>query len=69
MVKLRNPWGDHEWIGAWSDQSDLWTEEIKKSVNFDGVKDDGIFWMAFEDFQRIFTDIDICKYHDDFKFN
>ena len=24
LVKIRNPWGDHEWKGAWSDNSDLW---------------------------------------------
>jgi hypothetical protein len=30
LVKLRNPWGDHEWNGDWSDNSKLWTDEIKK---------------------------------------
>jgi hypothetical protein len=26
LVKLRNPWGDHEWNGDWSDKSGLWTD-------------------------------------------
>lgn len=30
LVMLRNPWGDFEWVGDWSDSSDLWTEEIKQ---------------------------------------
>jgi hypothetical protein len=26
LCKLRNPWGDHEWNGDWSDKSSLWTD-------------------------------------------
>ena len=25
VVKLRNPWGNFEWKGDWSDSSPLWT--------------------------------------------
>lgn len=30
IVKLRNPWGDTEWQGDWSDNSKLWTPKVKK---------------------------------------
>ena len=30
IVKLRNPWGQFEWKGAWGDDSEDWTPEIKK---------------------------------------
>ena len=30
LVKLRNPWGNFEWKGRWSDHSDCWTEELKQ---------------------------------------
>ena len=30
LLKLRNPWGQGEWTGDWSDQSDKWTDELKE---------------------------------------
>ena len=53
LVKLRNPWGSGEWNGDWSDQSPLWTEELRSQVGFDGSRDDGIFWMDFNDFKEV----------------
>ena len=41
LVKLRNPWGEKEFNGDWSDKSSKWTDELKKKVDFEGVKDDG----------------------------
>jgi calpain-15 len=32
LLNLRNPWGNFEWDGNWSDSSPLWTEEIKQIV-------------------------------------
>jgi calpain-15 len=29
LVKLRNPWGNMEWTGDWSDSSPLWTQEMQ----------------------------------------
>ena len=53
LVKLRNPWGKFEWNGDWSDESSLWTEELKEAVGMTS-SDDGTFWMSFEDLQRYF---------------
>jgi hypothetical protein len=49
LIELRNPWGSGEWLGDWSDSSDLWTEAAKKKAKM-VVADDGTFWMAYEDF-------------------
>ena len=50
LVCLRNPWGHKEWNGKWSDYSYKWNSRFKNFVGFEGVKDDGIFWMEFNDY-------------------
>uniref|UniRef100_A0A915J2R5 Uncharacterized protein n=1 Tax=Romanomermis culicivorax TaxID=13658 RepID=A0A915J2R5_ROMCU len=54
LIRLRNPWGHGEWTGAWSNKSDLWSDESLKSlspVNNDASFDrSGLFWMPFEEF-------------------
>jgi len=66
LVELRNPWGnDKEWTGAWSDNSNKWDEyPIVKTALNPALKPDGAFWMSFEDFERIFTTIDVCPTED-----
>ena len=61
LVKVRNPWGSGEWNGDWSDHSNLWTDELKKQVGFDGARDDGIFWMDYNDFKEIFENWNVNK--------
>lgn len=68
LVRIRNPWGKIEWNGDWSDQSDLWTPELRKQH---GVKneDDGIFHMTIEDFQQEYATVSIAKVHDNYHFS
>ena len=70
LVKLKNPYRDEEFTGDWSDDSDLWTDEIKEQCEFNKKDDeygdeeenqDGIFYMSFNDFIEYFADIDIAK--------
>lgn len=51
-----------EWQGDWSDSSKLWTDEIRREVNFnlDSIGDDGTFWMSFSDLCRYFYSINVC---------
>ena len=44
LVLLRNPWGDFEWNGDWSDKSDKWTPSLKRQLGWSEA-DDGTFWM------------------------
>ena len=69
LVKLRNPWGSGEWNGSWSDNDKRWTDQLRKDVEFDGGKDDGIFWMSYEDFDEIYGQWSVNKYMDNAKFS
>lgn len=54
LLKIKNPWGTNEWEGDWSDKSKKWTDEIKELLNFED-KEDGIFWINFNDFLKFYT--------------
>lgn len=58
----RSQWGKHEWTGPWSDGSAEWDNhpKVKALVKPKDDVQDGTFWMAWEDFARVFTSIDIC---------
>jgi len=62
LVRLRNPWGNYEWKGAWSDGSKEWSENpIVKARLRPKDEDDGTFWMPWDVFAEAgFTNIDIC---------
>ena len=68
LLKMKNTWGTNEWLGDWSDGSRKWTEDYKKQVNLE-EKEDGIFWMSFEDFLQFYTSTHICQIHDDYIYN
>ena len=61
LLMMRNPWGDYEWDGDWSDNSPLWTQDIIDIIKptFDG--DDGTFWMCYKDFVDNFDSLDVCR--------
>lgn len=64
LIKLRNPWGHFSWTGDWSDDSCLWTPELRSMLMPQG-SDGGIFWMCFTDVIEYFDCIDICKVRPD----
>jgi calpain-15 len=64
---LRNPWGHKEWLGDWSDNSDKWTEPLKKQLSVI-VEDDGTFFISYTDYLNYYRATTICKYHDNYIF-
>lgn len=67
LIKVRNPWGTNEWLGDWSDNSNKWTDQFKEQVGLE-QKEDGIFWICYEDFIQFYTSTHICHIHDEYQF-
>jgi len=66
LLQVRNPWGGTEWNGDWSDNSPLWTAELKKELGW-ARSDDGRFWMSLKDFVKNYDEVVICHVHDDYQ--
>ncbi|XP_022710373.1 calpain-A-like isoform X2 [Varroa jacobsoni] len=63
LIRIRNPWGEHEWRGAWADGSKEWSlvdeeERERVGLKFDA---DGEFWMSMKDFERNFHYLELCN--------
>jgi hypothetical protein len=60
LLKVRNPWGEQEWNGDWSDHSPKWTAVTRKQLKLE-EKNDGIFWMDMEDFFAHFNRLSVVR--------
>lgn len=67
LLKIRNLWGDIEWIGDWSEISTFWNEDSKRILNY--KKNDSCFYMNLKDFKHYFSKIKICKYFESYVYN
>ncbi|KAL8681953.1 MAG: hypothetical protein Q9186_001961 [Xanthomendoza sp. 1 TL-2023] len=57
LLRIRNPWGDTEWQGPWSDGSEEWTPEWMELLKH-RFGDDGMFWISYKDFRRKYQSLD-----------
>lgn len=51
LAVLRNPWGEGEWNGVWSDKSELWTPELREKYGCK-IEDDGTFHIPIEEYVK-----------------
>jgi len=62
LIQVRNPWGQGEWLGAWSDGSAEWDQypDVTDALHPE-EKEDGAFWMPWEDFGQQYSAIYVAK--------
>jgi hypothetical protein len=65
LVQVRNPWGQGEWQGRWSDKDSVWTAELRTRFHHKNA-DDGTFFMDFSDFAQVYAHTTICKVNDSY---
>uniref|UniRef100_A0A8C5NAF4 Calpain 9 n=1 Tax=Gouania willdenowi TaxID=441366 RepID=A0A8C5NAF4_GOUWI len=61
LVRVRNPWGQVEWNGPWSDKEWDSVDSSDKNRIMQNSREDGEFWMEFEDFKRNYNKVEICN--------
>uniref|UniRef100_A0A8C7DMF2 Calpain 1, (mu/I) large subunit b n=1 Tax=Oncorhynchus kisutch TaxID=8019 RepID=A0A8C7DMF2_ONCKI len=62
LIRIRNPWGQVEWTGAWSDNSSEWNAiDPTEREDMNCHMEDGEFWMPFQEFLRQFSRLEICN--------
>ncbi|CAJ0936920.1 unnamed protein product, partial [Ranitomeya imitator] len=62
LIRIRNPWGEVEWTGAWSDNSSEWNNvDPRERDRLIKRCDDGEFWMSYNDFLRQYSRLEICN--------
>uniref|UniRef100_A0A8D0A8N5 Calpain 1, (mu/I) large subunit b n=1 Tax=Sander lucioperca TaxID=283035 RepID=A0A8D0A8N5_SANLU len=62
LIRIRNPWGQVEWTGAWSDDSSEWSSvDSAEKDELLCKMEDGEFWMSFQEFLRQFSRLEICN--------
>ena len=61
LVRMRNPWGHHEWDGDWSDKSEKWTPSLRKKLDY-YEEDDGEFFICFKDYLSYYGNTSITHY-------
>ncbi|XP_049427842.1 calpain-1 catalytic subunit-like isoform X1 [Epinephelus fuscoguttatus] len=62
LIRIRNPWGQVEWTGAWSDNSSEWSAiDSAEKDELLCKMEDGEFWMSFQEFLRQFSRLEICN--------
>jgi Calpain family cysteine protease len=63
IVRIRNPWGEREWKGDWSYNSERWTTALRAKIGIDKsyAKNDGTFFMSYDDMIHKFHHMDVAK--------
>ena len=63
LIRIKNPWGQAEWTGRFADDDEAWDDHkgLKEKLDNYQFKNDGNWWMRFDDFCLNFNKVYLCK--------
>jgi hypothetical protein len=66
LIKIWTPRNEDisEWNGLYSEDSDEWSKELKKYINY--KKTPGVIYLTFEEYIKVFSWTYICKLEDNY---
>jgi len=65
LIRMRTFRGGDEWRGKWADDSEYWTNNLRKLLSYSADSDDGSFWMEYADFCAYFNRVWFVRMADD----
>ena len=68
LIKIHNKFQITKWMGNWSPDSNKWTSEFKKHLNYDPNSDNDVYYMDINDYLKYYSTTYILSWHKQYSY-